>query len=147
EDDLHVGHPLLQRGAVDAGIDLIGNGQGADRHRVSATGRLRCRTVPHRTVYRKGYRKYRTRGPSFPLVRRHVHLYRGPDWLLRARRKRLPRLSFVVALVGLAVAGFAPTNRQPATTAQESSQPAIVGAWFVTTLLDNQPPSPNMTRL
>ncbi|HEY7034496.1 MAG TPA: hypothetical protein VH482_24380 [Thermomicrobiales bacterium] len=55
------------------------------------------------------------------------------------------RLSYVVALVGLVVAGFALANRQPGTTAQESTQAPIVGAWFVTTLLDNQPPSPNMT--
>jgi hypothetical protein len=55
------------------------------------------------------------------------------------------RLSFVVALVSLVVAGLALSSRQPSTTAQEPAQPGIVGAWFVTTLLDNQPPSPNMT--
>jgi hypothetical protein len=55
------------------------------------------------------------------------------------------RLSFVLALVGLVVAGLALTSRQPGTTAQESTQPAIVGAWFVTTHVENQPLSPNMT--
>ena len=55
------------------------------------------------------------------------------------------RLSYVVALVSLVVAGFALTSRQPSTTAQDSTQPGIVGAWFVTTLLDGAPPSPNMT--
>jgi hypothetical protein len=54
-------------------------------------------------------------------------------------------MSLVVAVVGLVVAGFALGSRQPGTTAQDSSQPAIVGAWFVTTLLGNQPPSPNLT--
>jgi len=58
------------------------------------------------------------------------------------------RLSFAVAIVSLLVAGLALSARQPDTIAQESSAPgqhAIVGAWFVTTLLDGQPPSPNMT--
>ena len=45
------------------------------------------------------------------------------------------RLSYVVALVGLLVAGFALGSRQPGTTAQEASQPPIVGAWFVTIAL------------
>ena len=58
----------------------------------------------------------------------------------------MQRLSYVVALISLVVAGLALTNRQPETIAQEStSQPPIVGAWFVTTLLDGAPPSPNMT--
>ena len=55
------------------------------------------------------------------------------------------RLSYVVALVGLLVAGFALGNRQPDTIAQESAQPGIVGAWFVTSVVEGQPPSPNMT--
>jgi hypothetical protein len=56
------------------------------------------------------------------------------------------RLSYLIAVVSLIVAALALGNRQPDTIAQESGdQPAIVGAWFVTTLLDGQPPSPNMT--
>ncbi len=58
------------------------------------------------------------------------------------------RLSYVVALISLVIAGFALTSRQPGITAQEAATQAphgIVGAWFVTTLLDGAPPSPNMT--
>jgi hypothetical protein len=58
------------------------------------------------------------------------------------------RLSYVVALISLVVAGLALTSWQPGTTAQESmaqTPHGIVGAWFVTTLLDGAPPSPNMT--
>ncbi|MEA2584237.1 MAG: hypothetical protein QOF33_2322 [Thermomicrobiales bacterium] len=58
------------------------------------------------------------------------------------------RRSFGVAIVSLLFAGLALGSRQPDTTAQQTStqgQHRIVGAWFVTTLLDGQPPSPNMT--
>lgn len=55
------------------------------------------------------------------------------------------RLSYVVALISLVVAGLALTSRQPGTTAQEQTSNPIVGAWFVTTLVEGAPPSPNMT--
>src|SRR5215211_8099319 len=58
------------------------------------------------------------------------------------------RLSYVVAIISLVVAGLALTSRQPSTTAEEpdaAAQHGIVGAWFVTTLLGGAPPSPNMT--
>ena len=32
EDDGDIAHPLFERGAVDAGIDLVGNGERLDRH-------------------------------------------------------------------------------------------------------------------
>ena len=58
------------------------------------------------------------------------------------------RLSYVVAIISLVVAGLALTSRQLSTTAEEpdaAAQHGIVGAWFVTTLLGGAPPSPNMT--
>jgi hypothetical protein len=61
---------------------------------------------------------------------------------------QMHRLSFAVAVISLVVAGLALSSRQPSTNAQDTTtpgQPAIVGAWFVTTLVGDQPPLPNMT--
>jgi hypothetical protein len=58
------------------------------------------------------------------------------------------RLSFAVVVLGLVVAGVALGSRLPMIGAEEAPSPGqhgFVGAWQVTTLVEGQPPSPNLT--
>ena len=132
---------------MDAGIDLIGYSQGADHLllRLPVDDLVAPSTFGQRTE--KGTAKSGPLAFLSPLCL--LRFTCTVIWVIRdvtQGRNGMHRLSYVVALISLVVAGLALTHNQPGTTAQESTmRPPIVGAWFVTTLLDGAPPSPNMT--